>query len=62
MRLIEEMRAEVRSLTDRATGYRLCGEHQLATDFAFAAQKLVIAINALEIAYAGEREAREVAE
>ncbi len=59
MRLIDEMRAELAKIQDRATGYRMCGEHSLSTDLTFAASKLIVAINALEIAYAGEREAKE---
>lgn len=58
-RLIEEMRAEAARLTDRATGYRLCGEHDLCDDMRRAASGLLVAVNMLEIAYAGEREAKE---
>ena len=59
MRLIEDMRAECRRLNDRATYYRMCGEHQLSEDLRLAASKLAIAVNALEIAVAGEAEAKE---
>ena len=59
MRLIEDMRAEARRLTDRATGYAMCGERQLAGDMRQAANGLLVAINMLEIAQAGERQAQE---
>jgi len=59
MRLIEEMRAEAAKLTDRATGYRLCGEHRLCEDLRRAAEGLYAAISMVEIAYSGEREAKE---
>ena len=55
------MRLEMRRLNDRATGYRIAGEHDLSDDLRRAAGGLLIAINKLEIAYAGEREAKECA-
>lgn len=62
MHLIEEMRAEAAKLTDRATGWRIAGEHDLCDDLRRAADGLLVAVNKLEIARAGEREAKERAE
>lgn len=59
MRLIEDMRAEMARLNDRATGYRMCGEHDLCEDMRRAASALLVAVNTLEIAIAGEGEAIE---
>ena len=42
----------------RATGYLMTGEHDLCDDMRRAASGLMVAVNMLEIAYAGEREAK----
>lgn len=59
MRLAEDMRAEAARLTDRATGYAMCGERQLAGDMRRAASGLLVAVNMLELAVAAEGEAIE---
>ena len=59
MRLLDDMREEAAKLTDRATGYRMCGQHELCDDMRRAANGLLAAVNMVEIARAGEREARE---
>lgn len=59
MTLTQAMRAEAAKLTDLATDYLMAGKYDLGVNMQRAASGLMAAVNILEIAYAGEREAKE---
>ena len=59
MTLTQAMRAEAAKLTDRAKDYIKAGEYDLGVNMRRTAFGLMAAVNMLEIAYAGEREAKE---
>lgn len=60
-KLIEDMRAEARRMTDIAIQYKQAGQDRLCEDHRRAAEGIYAAVNMMNCAYAGEREARESA-
>lgn len=58
MNLREQMREMASKLANRASGFRMCGEHELANDHLFAGEKLIAAARALDIVEGGVRAAR----